>query len=114
MAPTIASTNRPTSLFRRVCARAQMADMIETRGSLAVVALHGKVYALGGGKPGTNLDTIEARTHTLIKVPVFVQQISCIFCAAATCARSNLDTIEGVCRIRLAMSGVIPLCHCPA
>ena len=41
-----------------------MADMHETRGSLAVVALHGKVYALGGGKPQTNLDSIEVRRRS--------------------------------------------------
>jgi hypothetical protein len=35
--------------------------MHDARGSLAVLALHGKVYALGGGQPQVNLDSIEVR-----------------------------------------------------
>ena len=55
-----------TPLWRQ-CSRvacsgaAQLADMHDVRGSLAVLALGGDVYALGGGQPSNYLDTIEVR-----------------------------------------------------
>lgn len=46
---------------------AQLADMKEARGSLAVVALQGRVYALGGGQPGVNLDSIEVPAPSFLE-----------------------------------------------
>lgn len=40
----------------------QIADMEMVRGSLAVAAMDGLVYAMGGGQPGVNLNSIEIFT----------------------------------------------------
>lgn len=37
----------------------QVASMSSARGSLAAVALNGKIYALGGGQPGISLASTE-------------------------------------------------------
>jgi hypothetical protein len=36
-----------------------MASMADERGSLGAVALDGKIYAIGGGKPKVQLDAVE-------------------------------------------------------
>ena len=36
-----------------------MAPMAEQRGSLAAVALDGKIFALGGGRPGVQSKRVE-------------------------------------------------------
>lgn len=36
-----------------------MADMEEQRGSLGAAAIGGKIYAVGGGRPGYQSETVE-------------------------------------------------------
>ena len=79
-----------------VHARAQMADMHETRGSLAVVALHGKVYALGGGHPKINLDSIEVRSPAQVACQVMSAMLT-VSLLSEPLEPSQLAALEVMC-----------------